>query len=270
MPAGTGPDPAAAAAQSGPVIVAAFRFSGVQALQSVLSGYPGLTCTTGSGIIAACATAMSAWQQVEQARTPSQLAASSVRALASSMITRILAADGGTRWCDVVSASADAMAVFARLYPRARFICLHRACDKTVAAATAVSRWGLGSTGVAEFAAAYPGNSVAAVAAYWRASTSGLLDFEQAHQDRTLRLRHEDLAASPEQAAAGIAGFLGLPACQPGGPVPPPDAAPDGQDRAAQPVPLQLIPAPMLTLVNELHARLGYPALAPGQDALSG
>jgi hypothetical protein len=51
---------------------------------------------------------------------------------------------------------------------------------------------------------------VAAVAAYWCASTSALLDFEAAHPARTLRVRYEDLTASPATATEPVFEFLGL------------------------------------------------------------
>jgi hypothetical protein len=131
----------------GPVIVLAFRFSGARALESILSRQPGLTCTSGTGVIPMCAQAVTTWQQVEGSPAMSALAASSVRALAGSMITCILAAAGGTRWCEVVTAPASTAASFARLFPQAQFVCLHRSCDQAVLAATQVSRLGAGQHG---------------------------------------------------------------------------------------------------------------------------
>jgi Sulfotransferase family len=257
----------------GPVIVLAFRFSGASVLESILSRQPGLTCTSGTGVIPMCAQAVTTWQQVEGSPAMSALAASSVRALAGSMITCILAAAGGTRWCEVVTAPASTAASFARLFPQAQFVCLHRSCDQAVLAATQVSRWGLASTGVGEFAAAYPGNNVAAVTAYWRSSTSELLDFEAGHSGRTLRVRYEDLTASPAQSTGSLLEFLGLSADQsrmPGQPAAgDPGASPQSglpADDGDQPVPLELIPPPMLARVNDLQARLGYRALGPQRE----
>jgi hypothetical protein len=261
------PGPAAATA-SGPVIVLAFRYSGAAMLESILSRQPGLACTTGTGIIPLCAQAMATWQQVESAPGRSALAASSVRALAGSMITCILAASGGTRWCEIATAPASSANVFAELFPQAQFVCVHRSCDQTIAAATQVSRWGLASTGVSEFAGAYPGNNVAAVAAYWRANTSELLEFEAAHASRTRHLRYEDLAAGPGDGTRSVLEFLGLPPDQPGLPGQPESGGQDPgppsgepQPDSGPPIPLEMIPPPLLARVNELQAQLGYPAL---------
>ncbi len=96
------------------------------------------------------------------------------------------------------------------MFPQAQFVCLHRACPQVISAATQVSRWGLASAGVAEFAAAHPGNNVAAVGAYWCSSTRAMLDFEAARPGRVCRVRHEDLIASPAGTAGAVLDFLGL------------------------------------------------------------
>jgi hypothetical protein len=255
----------------GPVVVLTFGFSGVRSLESILAGHPGLTCTSGTGIVPLCAQAVATWKQVEQSPAAmSALAASSVRAMAGSMITCILAAAGGNRWCEIAMAPASSADTFARLFPRAQFVCFYRACAPVISAATQVSRWGLASAGVGDFAATYPGNNVAAVAAFWCANISALLDFEAAHSSRSLRVRHEDLTAGPEATTSLILEFLGLTGYQPGLPGRPAEtgdtAMPAGLPGTAaeQQIPLELIPAALLNRVNGLHAQLGYPALVRG------
>lgn len=257
---------------NGPVIVLTFGFAGVQSLEDILVGRPELACTSGTGVIPVCAHAVAAWRQLEQsAAGMSALAAASVRALATTMITTILSASAGaSRWCEIATAPASADP-FARLFPQARFVCYHRACVPVIWEVTGASRWGLGSAGIGDFAAMYRGNSVAAVAAYWCAQTSALLDFEAAHSNRSLRVRHEDLTAGSAAAARSILRFLGLPDAPPGRlglPAPSRDmaivASPSGTGAdagARQQIPVELIPAQMLERINGLHARLGYPAL---------
>jgi hypothetical protein len=253
----------------GPVIVLAYSHSGVPALSAVLTAQPELTCTSGTGVIPACAQALAAWQRVEQnPGAASALAASSVRALAGSMITCILAASGGSRWCETIAAPAGVAESFAGLFPQAQFVCLHRACPQVISAATQVSRWGLASAGVAEFAAAHPGNNVAAVGAYWCSSTRAMLDFEAARPGRVCRVRHEDLIASPAGTAGAVLDFLGLTRAGPGVPDPPgtdrevqsggQELLPGGQDDQ---IPMDLIGEPMLARINALHVELGYPPL---------
>jgi hypothetical protein len=263
----------AAESAGGPVAVLTFGFSGVQSLESVLAGHPGLTCTSGTGVIPVCAQVAATWKQVEQGTAAmSALAASSVRALAGSMITCILAAAGGNRWCEIATAPASSADTFARLFPRAQFVCFHRSCAQVVSAATQVSRWGLASTGIGDFAARYPGNNVAAVAAYWCANTSALLEFEAAHSGQSLRVRYEDLTARPEATESSVLEFLGLTRYRPGLPgraaetasaAPPSGLTGTGlPDASTEPMPVDLLPAPLMDRVNDLHAQLGYPAIA--------
>jgi hypothetical protein len=270
MPAVTAEAEATASQRaSGPVIVLAYPYSGLPALTAVLTAQPGLTCTSGTGVIPACAQALVAWRRVEgTSGATSALAASSVRALAGSMITCMLAESGGSRWCETVTAPAGAADGFAEVFPRAQFICLHRACPQVILAATEVSRWGLTSAGVSEFASVHPGNNVAAVGAYWCRNASAMLEFEAAHPGRVCRVRYEDLIASPAGTAAAVLEFLGLSRPGPGIPDPPGtgrEAQPGGQELPPggqdDQIPMDLIGEPMLARINALHAELGYPPL---------
>jgi protein-tyrosine sulfotransferase len=159
------------------------------------------------------------------------------------------------------------MARVSGMFPQAQFVCFYRACPPMVSAATQVSRWGLASTGLGDFASKYPGNNVAAVAAYWCASTTALLDFEAAQPGRSLRVRQEDLTASPAATTSSILDFLSLTGYRADLPEPPaegldaPTSAGQSGAAAEQQIPLELLPAMMLDRINSLHARLGYPAL---------
>jgi len=252
-----------------PIIILTSLYSGADSVRSILASSPGLTCTSGTGILPLCAQAEATWRHLEQ-RTAglSALGASSVRALASTMITCMMAGSGGHRWCEV--ATTPVMAdPFARLFPQARFICLYRACPEVISAATRASRWGLGSAGLGEFAAIYPGNSVAATAAYWCANTRALLDFEAAHPGRSLRVLHEDLSASRAMATTSILRFAGVDNFQPGWPDPPvhdQDTVVSSPSTGAEQIPVELLPVPMLNRINDLHAVLGYPVVSGLQE----
>lgn len=256
----------------GPVVVLTYPHSGAPALAAVLAARPELACTSGTGVIPACAQALAAWKRVEQnPGGTSALAASSVRALAGSMITCILAASGRSRWCETMTAPAGVAESFAEVFPQAQFVSLHRACSQVISVVTQISRWGLASAGMAEYAAMHPGNNVAAIGAQWCASTRAMLDFEAARPGRVWRVRHEDLISSPAGTAGALLDFLGLSGPGPGVPgapgLPRPGqgAPPGGQDLLPggedEPIPMELIGGPMLARINELHAELGYPAL---------
>lgn len=249
-----------------PVIVLGYAGSGAERLRSVLSGFPGLGCTTGTGIVPLCERAVSAWQAVDGRAGGglSPLAAASVRTLSSGLMTAILAREGGRRWCEFITAPPAAAAAFARLYPQARFLAVHRQAAAVTRVILDASRWGLAGSEFAPFVSAYPASTAAALAGYWVARTTQQLEFEREHPGSCLRVRIEDLAGGGAQAIQNITTFLSL-STQPrscwlardddcAGPADP--AAP------AAGLPLSQIPAPLLAQLSDLHRTLGYPATA--------
>jgi hypothetical protein len=264
-----------------PVVVLAYAYSGVARLEDLLASSV-LTCTSGTGLVPLCAEAADAWQRVDDRAGPmSQLAASSVRALVSNMITVILARSGGSRWCEISFSPPSVAETFLRLFPGARFLCWHRDCRDVMRAGVQANPWGLAGRGLAPFVAAHPGSSAAALAAYWAESTEALLLFEEAHADASRRLTYEDLTRHPDRAAAEISVFLDLDAADSlvGGSSglmawPPDDDActeNGGNGQEAKPAGLQLpashLPKALVDRVNGLQARLGYAPLALASPA---
>jgi hypothetical protein len=255
--------------RAAPVIVMAYAGSGADQLRAALSAFPGLTCTSGTGIVPLCHNAIATWRAVD-GRTEegfSPFAAASVRALTAGLTTAILARDGGNRWCEFISAPPAAARTFARLYPGTLFLIVHRRADAVIRAILDANRWGLAGPEFAPFLSAHPGSTVAALAGYWVTHTAPLLEFEQAHRGSCLRVRIEDVRADTEQALLDIGGFLSLDSR---------DAAPrlpavqDG-DSSAEPVlpaaglPFAQIPAVLLAQLNDLHRRLGYPPVTAAE-----
>jgi hypothetical protein len=261
---------AASGTRGGPVIVLAYAGSGAGRLRSLLSSFPGMACSVGTGIVPLCDQAMTAWQAADGRPGGgfSALAAASVRTFTAGLMTAILARDGGGRWCEVVSAPPAAAGAFARLYPQARFLAVHHRADTVVPAILDASRWGLSSPEFAPFVSAHPASTVAALASYWAARTGQQLEFEQAHPGSCQRVRIEDLTADPAQSARDIGAFLAADTA--GSPLW------RGRDQdlsgptAAEPpppgLPLDRIPASLLAQVNDLHRSLGYPPAAPARE----
>jgi hypothetical protein len=252
--------------RAAPVVVLAYSGSGVSLLHSLLSAFPGLACTAGTGIVPLCDQAMTAWQAADGRAGAgfSPLALSSVRAFSSVLITAILAREGGRRWCEFITAQPAAAATFARLYPQARFLTVHRRADAVVRAILDADRWGLSGPEFAPFVSAHPANTAAALASYWAARTAQQLEFEQAHPGTCHRLHAENLTVDPAGAMRDIGDFLALDARE----MPPWSAQEErwsGQAEESGPgagFPLDRLPAPLLARVNELHGSLGYPPLA--------
>jgi len=238
------------------ILVLTYAQSGAERLGGLLAGHPSLACTTETGVIPLCEQAASTWRTAEgSGGALSTLATASVRAMAGSVISVIKSRAGRPRWCEISTAPAPSVRTFLQIYPETRIVCFHRDCADFVAAASRRRPRDLGGPALAAFSAAYPGNRVAALAAYWHACTQALLTLERDQAGQCRRVRYEDLAGQPAEARR-ICRFLGLPAETGGirGPVAPGPAAPG--------VGLSL-PAPLLGQVNQLQAVLGYPRVCP-------
>jgi Sulfotransferase family len=261
----------------GPVIVLTYPYGGVWRLRALLETQPDLACTTGTSLLPLCEHAAAAWRSADgrDSGPLPRLAAVSIRALAASIITTVLARHGKHRWCEIATAPPATAETFLSLYPETTAITLHRAFPDVAYAALHASPWGLSDATFAPFTAAYSGSTAAALAAYWAARTASLLAFEQAHPGQCHRLRYEDLTHSQPPDLPAILG-LDRPAGLPqdsrdldlaAGPLSAADAdsTPEDPNRQAPgegpvpPVPAELIPAPLLAQLNELAAQLGYP-----------
>ncbi len=211
------------------IVVLAYPHSGADRLWALLAGHPSLACTAGTELVPLCDQAASSWRMAEASgSTLSALAAASVRAMTGSLITIIRSQAGRDRWCEICTAPARSARTFLQLYPDTRVIALHRNCADVISAATRDCSRGPGGPGFGTFAAAHPGNPVAAAAAYWCARTEQLLDLERDKAGQCRRVRYEDLVARPAEEQR-LLGFLGLrregPGLLPG----------QGSDRGAAP-----------------------------------
>jgi hypothetical protein len=263
--------------------VLTYMQAGMRRLDAVLSADPALACTTRTGLLAACEQAAAAWRNAE-GRNPdsplSQLAAASVRTLAAGLLTAIMARTGRSRWCETVIAQPGAAATFLELFPGTRFVCLHRSCPDVIYSIIQTSPWGVSRADFAAFIEAYPGSTVAALAAYWATHAERLVSFEQAYQRECLRVRYEDLVAKPEETISSLRDFLGLDGHGPQLPEIPGDDG-DAVGAVGDPanglaladidkpgcgagVPVRQIPAPLLSQVNQVLTKLAYPPLEPG------
>jgi hypothetical protein len=263
-PKPAGPESTARAA---PVIVLTSACSGADWLLSLLDRHPDLSCTSGTGILPLCEQAAAVWRNADgQAGGPlSPLAAASTRALASGIITSVLAREGKRRWCEAATAPPRTAETFLQIYPGTSVLCLHRACPDVVRAILRASPWGIAGGGFAPFISAHPGSTVAALAGYWAAQTGDLLAFERAHPEACLRVRYEDLAAAPGDTLGKVASFAGIgeigqqaaPRAENGAVA----AAEPGNPAPQGPLPVGQIPLALLTRVNDLLQKLDYPPL---------
>jgi len=265
---------AAGTSQGSPIIIMAYAGSGADQLRSILSEFPELACTQRTGILPLCHNAVTTWQTVDGGVGGgfSPIAAASLRALSSSLMTAILAYRGGKRWCEFTSGVTAAAQSFTLICPEARFLVAYCRADTAVRTIISSSRWGLEGPEFAPFVSAHPSSPVAALASYWAAHTAQQLEFEQAHPESCHRVRVEDLTANAAQAQLGVIDFLGLD-CRDISPSFSQDAARNwhaGQDAPVPGLPIDRIPAALLARVNELHRSLDYsPVTTAGDDRVA-
>jgi hypothetical protein len=253
-----------------PVIVMSYAQAGAVRLKDLLSDRSDLEHTQGTGLLPLCEQALATWRHVEEGRPgapPSAMATASVRSLMKGVITTLLVKSGRTRWCETAVAQQGAAESFLQVFPKARFVCLHRSCPDMIYAVLQASPWGLSGPAFAPFVTAHPNSTVTALAAYWAAHAGPLLAFEEAHPESCLRVRYEDLATAPDQVKRDLQEFLGpdegsvtLPSFPGGDDELPEFIGPMAPGCGAGLPPEQLPPA-LLAQINELQGKLGHPPL---------
>jgi hypothetical protein len=210
-----------------------------------------------------CQAAIATWQQAESRETPSPLAVKSVRTLLATITTVIQAREGAARLCETSIATPAAAAAFARVFPDATFVCLHRCLSGVLAAGLSAYPFGLGNSPFWPYSGLHPGNSIATIAAYWAARAQALLEFEEDHAGSSCRVRYEDLTADPVAQANLLYARLGLDATE---------LAVlrrlDDQEASAVAVASSAssaleysMPPELRATVDRLSERLGYPAM---------
>jgi hypothetical protein len=256
------PQPALGYTGTSPVVVLSYAHSGAQQLQDLLAADTTLACTRGTGIIPQCATAAQAWQQVEsRGQLMSRLAVCTVRAMVTVQVTMILASTGKARWCEFTTAAPQALQPFLQIVPHAAVLCVYRRCPDVITAIVQASPWGLRSPALMPYLLSYPGNNVAATAAYWANQTDELLTFEKGNATHTRRIRLEDITADPVTALTALRDWLKLsPASPPGLPQRPSSPQQAPLSPFAE-IPTEMIPATLHQRINRLHAELGYQPL---------
>jgi Sulfotransferase family len=263
-----------------PVIVLTAARSGSTMLRLLLDAHPDLACPPETNVAKVATQLAGVWGLLAGNEDgPPDTAMAAVRHVVDTMFASYLAARGKLRWCDKSLGTAEVAGNLARLYPRTRFICLYRHAMDVIASALEACPWGISGYGFEPYASNSPGNSVAAIAHYWADHMTAILEFERAHPEACLRVRYEDLAARPRDAAARIFGFLGV-AHDPdiaarflaeAGSHPPGPAdykiwstsqvSTDSIGRGTR-IPLGAIPPPLLEVVNGLLGELGYQQVA--------
>jgi hypothetical protein len=247
------------AISAAPIIVMTYQHAGADLLAEMLSESPSLARTSATGLLPLCHEAIETWRQAEDVDgLPTSLAVKSVRALASTMITVIMARTDGRRWCETAYVSAPVVRTFLQIFPGTTIVCLHRNLQGLFSEAAHAYPWGLGQTPFWGFSVGHPGNNAATIAEYWAARTRELLDIEATHPDLCLRLRYEDLAADRDGQTGKVFAALGLDPDERRVLRVPDQPATDGPARFTPPVTTSQIPPMLMPTIRDLLTTLGY------------
>ena len=250
------------------IIVLGSAYSGIAILRQALMAQDGVAWIDAPGLVHLGHQVARIWSRVDGRRdsTPgaaSGMARNAIGTMLQSMLLGRLALEGGEFWASTtVPSPREGLDFFARMFPSAKFVCLHRRCDQVIEAVLAAYPWGMAGdgTGFDNFVMMHPWSPAAAIAEYWATHTEVLTRFEADNPARCLRVRHEDMLANPDDTASSIADFTGMVLrISPVTPMPgTPLAANQADDRPRNP---ERIPAELLARVNSLTGELGYPLL---------
>lgn len=219
LPTGTRPDGRIETCRD-PVFILTASRSGSTLLRFILDTHPDFACPPETMIANACISLLRSWDILENAGSgqhrlvtgPAQLpdvALDVVRETVDRVYGHYLDRRGKPRWCDKSLDSIYNAELLAVLYPQARFVCLYRHCMDVVASGVEVCPWGVGRFGFDPYVAQHPGNSIAAIGAYWVDCVKMMLAFELTYPERCHRVRYEDLVTAPEEVTAALLNFLG-------------------------------------------------------------
>ena len=263
VPNGTDPTRATPGESTAPVIVLSYPYSGAHLVQRILTHHSDLAPTAGTGIVPMCEAVAAIWTRIDgrPGTALSRLAVTSIRALVTTQLTIILASAGKRRWCELATAGPSAAQTFLRIFPAARYVCVHRAFTDVISATITAQPWGLAGSAMSRYTDRYTGDSVATAAAYWASATEQLLAFETANPQAAVRVRYEDVVADAENALENVRIFLGLDQ-QTRHELPPGFTEPTARDAESgyPQVPLEMIPAELRKRIDLLHEQLSYPA----------
>lgn len=117
---------------------------------------------------------------------------------------------GKRRWCDKSPGNLGHLELLAVAFPAARHILLHRHCLDVVQSCLKASAYGFVLPVVEEYVRRDHRQFVPALVRAWVDSTADLLRFERQRGASALRVRYEDLVATPEAELQRVSSFLGV------------------------------------------------------------
>jgi hypothetical protein len=282
-----------------PVYIVCNARSGSTLLRYLLDAHPDIACPAETKVTIAARTVLSVHNDLAGNPTtellvkkhglpqPTADSVAAARGVVAGLISEYLARNGKKVWCDKSLDTVHALDTIRRVFPRARFICLHRHAMDVVASLLESCRWGYAYFDLQPYVARHYNNVPQAMAEYWTARTKVMLALQQSAA-LTHTVHYEHLVRDPEGTLTSILEFLGLARDDklvrkmveeafhvehdPGGAdwkIPFATAVEQRSVERGRAIPGDLIVPPVRDEMNALLARLRYPVVDAGWNTSS-
>jgi hypothetical protein len=205
-----------------PVFIVCNARSGSTLLRYLLDSHPDVACPSEAAIAALSTQLMWLHVQAVSGRVPLEVArgqgpsaeieeaAATARRMIDEIMTDHLKRRGKTVWCSKDLYTVEYLRGINKIFPRARYLCVHRHAMDVIASGLEASRWGFNLYGFPPYVSPHLDNFVAGLARYWNRRTKQIMILEGAPSTRTHRVYYEHLVRDPSSTLAGILDFLDL------------------------------------------------------------
>jgi len=204
----------------GPVFIVTNARSGSSLLGYLLGAHPDITCPAEALILTAAAQYGTTTEYlnahatgIEHPVAPDALsdaASAAARTFLGDLVGKIASESGKPVVCVKELETVPLLTFTTRMFPEARYICLHRHCMDMVASGLEINRWGFRLPDFRPYIARSPDNFVAALARYWLDRTTRILRLEEDPRFATIRVRYEDLVTDPSGTLARVLDHVGV------------------------------------------------------------
>jgi hypothetical protein len=203
-----------------PIFIVCNARSGSTLLRYLLDAHPDIACPSEAAIAAISTQLMWLHVQAVSGRIPLETArgqgpsaeideaAATARLVIDQIMTNHLERRGKAVWCSKELYTVEYLRGMNKIFPRARYLCLHRHAMDVIASGLEASRWGFCLYGFPPYISPHLDNFVAGLARYWVRRTKDIMVLEDAPSTRTYRVHYEHLVRNPGGTLAGILDFL--------------------------------------------------------------
>lgn len=199
-----------------PIFIMATARSGSTLLRYIIDTHPDICCPAELNLGNLCAQLLRVHSlttaqvsPAHQERETRQRIYAEIRQTVSDIMRPYAKARNKKRWCDKSGANLAHADWFKKVFPGAKYICLHRHCMDVVHSLLELSRFGFADWNV-DYVYKNPRNFVVAMAEYWADYTEKLLAFERRNAADCFRIKYETLVTDPAATLEQLFAFLGV------------------------------------------------------------